>query len=489
MSSKARLLVVANRLPVTVEQRGDEFIVRQSDGGLVRALAPVLARRGGAWIGWAGRAADSEVVEAIRRDRTHGIAMVPVEIPARDVRLFYEGCSNEIIWPLFHDLQSRCAFDPAYWEAYCRVNETFADVVEREATAEHMIWVHDYQLMLMAECLRERGIHGRVAYFHHIPFPSPDVFDKLPWRTQLLRALLRFHLVGFQTTKDRRNFISCIRRHLPGASIRRMGDRLLIHAGADTATIGTFPIGIDYDHVAATAAQPSVQRRAEAIRATFPNCRILVGVDRLDYTKGIPERLHAFEQLLADRPELTGRVTFIQVVVPSREQIPEYAELKRAIEQQVANINGRLGAPGWTPVQYLYRNIPEDELVALYRAAHVALVTPIRDGMNLVAKEYCAAQQYGGVLVLSEFAGAAENLGSAALVVNPYDRDGMAEAIHRALLMDRAEQERRMSQLQGTIRSQDVFWWCDRFCAAVSGWAPLPRTLMRPEAVVAAGAA
>jgi trehalose 6-phosphate synthase len=303
------------------------------------------------------------------------------------------------VWPLFHDLQSLCNFEPAYWRAYCDVNRRFAEVVAGNTEPGDFIWVHDYHLMNLAGELRRAGVRSRVGFFLHIPFPSPDLFLKLPWRREVLQSLLEYDLIGFQTQRDRRNFVQCVRALVKDADIEGRGQVLLVSALGRVVRVGSFPISIDYNTFMRRAVASDVAERARELHRLLPNRKLILGVDRLDYTKGIPLRLKAFQSLLSRFPELRERVSYIQVVVPSREDIPRYQELKTEIEQLVSKINGSFVHPGgWVPVWYVYRSLSRLDLLAYYRAADIALVTPLRDGMNLVAKEYCA-QHRGGLRV------------------------------------------------------------------------------------------
>ncbi len=473
MSGTRRLVVVSNRLPVKLERGGTGLRVQPSCGGLVTAMRPVLRQGGGCWIGWTGTDSNPEIDALLRERSGDGYTLVPVFLTAAEEDGFYRGCCNQVLWPLFHDLQSRCKFDPAYWEAYRGVNEKFADAVEAAAGRDDFVWVHDYHLMLLGSALRARGFPVRLRYFHHIPFPPPDIFEKLPWRTQILRALLQFCAVGFQTARDRRNFVAAVRRCLRDARVQRLGENLLVRAEGLGTLAGTFPISIDYGEFAAQAAWPEVSAKAEEIQRGAAPSQIIFGLDRLDYTKGIPERLRAFRALLEQYEELHGLVTLVQVVVPSREEVPEYRELKLTIERLVSQINGQYGSPGWVPVRYFYRHLSRPELAAFYRAADIALVTPLKDGMNLVAKEFCASRvNDDGVLILSEFAGAARQLKCGALLVNPYDTEGVAAALYRAVRMSGREQRIRMRRMRHHLRRHDVFRWCASFCAQVGGVRP-----------------
>jgi trehalose 6-phosphate synthase len=447
------LIVVANRLPITVRCNGKELSVQPSDGGLVSALVPILRRTGGSWIGWTGTDKSSQLMEAVRSwPARHSYDLHPVFLTSEERDCYYRGFSNEVVWPLFHGLPSRCRFLPSYWKAYCSANRRFADEVENVTEPGGLVWVHDYHLMLLAQELRRRNLRQQqLAYFHHIPFPPPDVFETLPWRLDVLRALMCFDLLGFQTPRDEQNFLACVRRCVPGSRL----------AGVN---VGTYPISIDYAQFDTDASHPKAAAIAQEIRDGLPGTKIILGLDRLDYTKGIPERLVAFKTLLETNPAWRGRVSLVQIVVPSREDIPEYMLLKQRIEGLVSHINGEFSTPGWVPVHYFHRCIPRQELIAFYRAADVALVAPLKDGMNLVAKEFCACRTDNrGVLILSEFAGAAEELQAGALLVNPHHTDDVAATLAAALAMDESEQQLRMKAMRAHIQSRDVFHWCRSF--------------------------
>jgi trehalose 6-phosphate synthase len=322
--------------------------------------------------------------------------------------------------------------------------------------------------MNVAAELRRLGTKAKTAFFLHIPFPSLDIYSKLPWRFTLLHALLEYDLVGFQTLRDRRNFMQCVRALIDDAHVSGKGQVITTTVGGRDVRVGSFPISIDFNDFVKRATSPAVAERSAALRATLPNRQLILGIDRLDYTKGIPQRLEAFRNALQRYPALHERVTLIQVVVPSREDIPQYHDLKTHIERLVGEINGQFTRPGgWVPIHYVFRSLDWEDLLAYYRAAEIALVTPLKDGMNLVAKEYCACQvQERGVLVLSEFAGAAAQLYRNALVVNPHDVEGVAAAIHRAFHMPANERRARMRRLRQSVQRQDVFWWVNTFLEA-----------------------
>jgi len=461
-----RMVVVSNRLPVTIESGPVGFGVDPSSGGLVTALRPLLNDCAGVWIGWTGTDESPEIEKVLREySQQSNFELKPIFMTAEERSRFYCGFSNEVLWPLFHDLQSRCNFDPAYWDTHLTVNRRFAEKAAIETRAGNLVWVHDYHLMSVAASLRQLGVTEQLAYFHHIPFPSPDIFEKLPWREEILTALLDFDVVGFQTLRDRRNFVACLRQFVKGAQINARGEHLVVNEPGRTTFVGAFPIGIDFDEFAQCAGRADVDNRAAEIAQGFGGCCIVLGVDRLDYTKGIPEKLAAIRHLLECYPELRGKISLIQIVVPSREDIPKYGELKAEIQRTVSEINGRYGEPGWMPIHYLHRSVDRSELLAYYRAADIALVTPLKDGMNLVAKEYCASRvNNDGVLILSEFAGAAFQLQGGALLVNPYHTRAVAEAIRKACEMPQSEQRRRMRKSRARIRREDIYQWRDAFC-------------------------
>jgi alpha,alpha-trehalose-phosphate synthase [UDP-forming] len=476
--SSTRLLVVSNRLPIVLEKRDSGWTLKPGSGGLVSAMAPVLSHRGGVWIGWPGLALErGGSWEALMAEgfRERGYDLLPVLLNETEVTGFYEGFSNAILWPLFHDMISRCDFQPAYWYTYLEVNKKFADAVVEHSRGDDFVWVQDYQLIHVAEYVRERASARRIGFFLHIPFPPLDIFMKLPWRGQILNAFLAYDLLGFQTQRDRRNFLSCVEHLLDKVEIRKAKEAGLVEVRARQrrVRVGTFPIGIDYAAFSETARSEEVEQRVGDLRRRIGPYELVVGVDRLDYTKGLPERLQAFRNALQRFPELRERALLMQIVVPSREAVAEYQTLKGQIEQLVGEINGEFSTPGWVPVHYHYRSLMRRDLVALYRMARACFVTSLKDGMNLVAKEFCACQVDGlGALVLSEFAGAAAQLGSGALLVNPHDIEGMADALKAAFEMSPAERLRRMHGMHEVLRKQDIFWWVDCYLKAALGAVP-----------------
>lgn len=467
---RGRLINVSNRLPVQARKHSGGIRLVKSSGGLATALDSVWKQETGAWIGWPGPAQGPEVKELLRAassERTHELKAVT--LTEEEVSKFYAGFANEIVWPLFHDMPTRCNFDPDYWKTYEHVNEKFARAVTETAEGEDFIWVHDYHLMMVAHYLRQAKFNNQAGFFLHIPFPAPDVFEKLPWREPILQSLLEFDLIGFQTERDCNNFVRCLQRLVPGVQMEAAGSRVRLGLDSRPSLTGSFPISIDFEEFANQANSPNVAHNAASIQKDLRENLLILGVDRLDYTKGIPERLKAFRIALRRFRELRRKVTFVQVVVPSRENIPRYKDLRHEVELLVSQINGEFTQPGWVPVHYMHRSLSREDLVAYYRAADVAIITPLKDGMNLVAKEFCASQvEERGVLIVSEFAGASQELSAGALVVNPNDLAGVAEAIHEAFVMPRQERQIRMHLLRDIIRKNNVHRWAHSFMRAAA---------------------
>lgn len=487
-----RLVVVSNRLPIVLQEKDSEWILKPGSGGLVTALAPVLSHRGGLWIGWPGLALEKGGAwESVLAEgyRERGYDLVPVLLSAEEVHGFYEGFANGILWPLFHDLLGRCDFQPSSWYTYLEVSRKFAEATMEHSREDDFIWVQDYQLIHVAQFMRElTGENRRVGFFLHIPFPPLDIFLKLPWRGQILNALLAYDLLGFQTARDSRNFLTCLEYLMPGIEVCHSGPLTALRVGQRTMHAGAFPIGIDYKSFEDSALSEEVARRTEDLRRKMGNCPLIIGVDRLDYTKGLPERIEAYRSMLRRYPELREKAIFLQVVVPSREGVAEYQALKATIERLVGEVNGEFSMAGWVPLHYHYKSLGRRDLIALYRLAHIAFVTSIKDGMNLVAKEYCACQvDKQGILVLSEFAGAAAQLQRGALLVNPHDIEGMADALKRGLEMEAEERRMRMEIMQEILREQDIFWWVDNYLRAALGEVPddyrQPKEYFPPMAV------
>lgn len=460
-----RLIIVSNRLPVSVEKRAGAVAVKASVGGVATGLGAFHNTHGSLWVGWAEVSEarlSADERERIRTELAEKHSCVPVFLTAADVRGFYAGFSNETLWPLFHHFTQFAEFDAGNWAAYERVNRKFCDAVLEVARPGDTIWVQDYQLMLLPKMLREKLPDANIGFFLHIPFPSFEIFRILPWRRQILDGLLGSDLIGFHTYDYVRGFLSSIRRIL---GIEEQFGRVVVDERL--VTIDEFPMGIDYERYAKGALAPKARKGAGGITERAEGRKIVLSIDRLDYTKGIPDRLRAYDEFLDRHPEWRKKVSLICVAVPSRTRVDEYRKLKEEVERLVGSINGKHGALDWTPVRYLYRSLSFPTLCGMYAAADVCLVTPLRDGMNLIAKEYVASRgDTGGVLVLSEMAGAAQELGDA-LQVNPYDLDGMVETLHAALVMPADEQRKRMAAMQHRVSRYTVTRWAEEFLASV----------------------
>ena len=470
MPTTSRLLIVSNRLPVTARLEQDRVRLIQASGGLATGLRSWHRQSRAAWIGWPGDV--SRFSEAQRTDLDTRLAdadVVPVFLSREEIEKYYEGFSNRVIWPLFHYLVDRVPVEASGWTAYRHANERFARAVVEAYRPGDTIWVHDYQLMLVPALLREQLPDARIGFFLHVPFPTSEVFRILPWRRQILHGLLGADLIGFHTFAYLRHFVDTL-VHVDG--IESDIDR--VRVGARTVQLGVFPMSVDAESFEALARDPKVVAEAAAIRSDVGGRRILLGVDRLEYTKGIPRRMLSVERLLADRPELRETIRYIQIAVPSRDKVDSYQAFRRQVEEAVGRINGATGTLRSVPIHYIHRSISKKHMTALFCAADVMLVTPLRDGMNLVAKEFVASRVDGdGVLVLSEFAGAAAELGEA-VVVNPYDVEATADGISRALEMPEADRRARMASLRRRVIGYNVHHWASRFTERLDGIASIP---------------
>jgi len=436
---------------------------RTSPGGLVTALEPVMRQADGAWVGWSGDAG-----AAPEPFDTDEMRLVPVPLSEEEVATYYEGFSNDTLWPLYHDVIAVPTYHRAWWDAYVRVNRRFAEAAAAQAAPGATVWVQDYQLQLVPAALRELRPDLKIGFFNHIPFPPYELFAQMPWRRQVVEGLLGADLLGFQRQSDANNFLRVCRRLL-GIDSRRHRITVTDEGGAQREVhAAAFPISIDTPAFEELAGRDSVQSRVTEVRFELGAPRkLLLGVDRLDYTKGIMHRLKAYGELLDDGVVDPEDTVFVQVATPSRERVDSYRQLRDEIELAVGRINGEHGTIGRAAVHYLHHNQPREEMSSLYQAADVMLVTALRDGMNLVAKEYAASRlDERGVLVLSEFTGAADEL-NGSLLVNPHDISGLKRTIAQALQMDEKEQTRRMRQLRRRVRSHDVTRWAEQFLAAL----------------------
>jgi trehalose 6-phosphate synthase/phosphatase len=455
----ARTIVVSNRLPVSIFRGEDNRLsFKPSAGGLATGLGSIYKTGDNIWIGWPGTYLESREEEELAEDELRKERMAPVYLTKTDIEEFYEGFSNSTLWPLYHYFTSHSIFEESYWEAYKKVNQLYANKVLQYADPADTIWIHDYQLLLLPGLIREALPEVSIGFFQHIPFPSYELFRIIPWRKELLEGMLGSDLIGFHTFDDVRHFLSATSR-IVGLD-NKMGQ---IKFNQRIVQVDSFPMGIDYDKFVKELKSKQVEDEVNKYRNHLEDQKLIISIDRLDYSKGIPDRLKAFDLFLEQHPEYKEKVTLIMVVVPSRDQVDLYRKLKNEIDELVGKINGKYGNLTWIPIQYFYRSFPFHTIVAFYRMADIALVTPLRDGMNLVCKEFIASKENKkGVLILSEMAGAAKEL-SEAVIINPFDINELVDGLYTACTMDDEEQFRRMDELQHIVKRYDIHNWVQLF--------------------------
>jgi trehalose 6-phosphate synthase/phosphatase len=460
-----RLIIVSNRLPVSISKKKRDLEIQPSPGGLATALRALQTEKEVVFFGWPGYTPEnSDEQRFIESNLKEKHRCFPVFLTRREVDKYYYGFANRTLWPLFHYFASYCTFEKSEWETYLRVNQKFFKEIVRHSTEEDTFWIHDYHLMLLPNLLRTYFPQCDIGFFLHIPFPSSEIFRILPWRNEVLKGLLGSDLVGFHTYEYARHFLSSVLRllgyeHEFGA----------ISIENRSVMVDNFPMGVDAQNINALLQQESTQRDIKKFQKTVEqkDRKIILSIDRLDYSKGIPHRLQAFEDFLSRHPEWREKLIYIMLCVPSRTKVRDYALLKQEVERLVGKINGRFGAPGWMPIYYMYRSFPFHRLLPLYALADIALVTPVRDGMNLVAKEYVASRKdNSGVLILSGTAGAEAELGEA-LVVNVYSREAIVDGLNQALKMPREEQTQRMKTMRQRILDYDIHYWTRSFIAGI----------------------
>jgi trehalose 6-phosphate synthase len=452
----SRLIVISNR--VAAPGQGGAG----SQGGLAVALAAALKEYRGLWFGWSGERVP-EYTGAINMNRSDGVTTATIDLEEQDVEEYYNGYANKTLWPLFHYRLDLVEFDRAFGEGYARVNQRFADAVAPLIEPDDLVWIHDYHLIPLARELRARGLKNRIGFFLHTPWPPARLLATLPQHEELLRCLMTYDLIGFHTE----DWLDSFRSYIVGqAGGSESGD--VFHAYGDSVRAGVFPIGIDADAFIAAANGPEADAAHARIVHSIAGRKMLVGVDRLDYSKGIEDRFAAYERFLGEYPEWIGQAFLLQIAPPTRAGIGSYQDIRERLDALSGRINGAFADVDWVPLRYVNRAYPRPELAGIYRAAAAALVTPLRDGMNLVAKEYVAAQDPDdpGVLILSKFAGAATQM-DAALIVNPFDGHEMMEAMQTALTMPLAERKERWAALFEGVKRDDVLAWRERFIAAL----------------------
>jgi len=453
----AKTIIVSNRLPIRIEKEDGKNVYKTSEGGLATGLGSIYKEGKNIWIGWPGITLEHDEEQEVENElMKHN--MSPVFLTEHDVDEFYLGFSNQTLWPAFHYFIHHMRFKDEEWEAYYNANRKFADAISKWLEPDDIIWVHDYQLMLVPNMLRKQFPNVTIGFFQHIPFPSYEVFRMIPWRKKLLNGVLGADYIGFHTYDDMRHFLSSCHR-LAGYSYER--NQILVKNRLVEAD--SLPMGIDYDKYLESATSQLAKAKEISYRDSLGKQELILSMDRLDYSKGIPGRLKAFDKFLERYPEYQGRVSLFLIVVPSRDQVASYKALKEKVEFLVGHVNGKYGTINYVPIHFYYRSFPLDDLSAFYRMCKIAMITPKRDGMNLVCKEFIASRENeDGVLILSEMAGASKEL-SDAILVNPNDENEMVEAIKRALEMPLAEQKRRMKIMQGTVKKYTIFQWVDLF--------------------------
>ena len=466
ISGKEKLIVVSNRVPYNVKKVKGEIRYKKSVGGLVTALDPILCRRGGQWIGWNGysgysRELSGELVVGKDCDQ-EGYSLKLIGLSAKEIKNYYHGFANRSLWPLFHGFISQSYFNKDYFWFYRKINNRFANRILEEINGDELIWIHDYQLCMTPASLRERSKKKlKIIFFLHIPFPNFEAFRVLPWDKEILKGLLGNDLVGFQTSRDAYNFLECCKNILDlDVDFKNMK----IHYKGRKIEARGFPISIDFDRFNTLAKSRETVKYRKNIKDLGGDAKVVISVERLDYTKGIKERLKAVGRFFTKYPEYLKKVVFLQISVPSRTKIKEYIELKREIDELVGSINGKFSDGLWSPIQYLFKALPQQQLAALYKYSDICLVTSLRDGMNLIGKEYASCNvSQDGVLILSELTGASYELGSNSLMVNPYDTDEVADALKKALNMHRATRKKMMQGLRKNIRENNIYVWADNF--------------------------
>ena len=447
-----RLIVVSNRVPLP-DKNGAQA------GGLAVALHSALEARGGVWLGWSGKTSDDSTLHVSQVGK---IEYALTDLTQRDVEEYYQGFANRVLWPICHYRLDLAEYGRREMAGYFRVNRFFADQLLPLIDDDDLIWIHDYHLIPLASELRKRGVRNRIGFFLHIPWPAPDVFYAMPVFEEILLSLASYDVIGFQTATDRENFSDSVTRQAFGERL----DEAVFQMSGRQFLARPYPIGIETDAFANVARRASITPLAKRMHESLGGKNLIIGVDRLDYSKGITQRIDAFERFITRHPDVQRNVTLLQITPKSRSEVPEYEAMQRALAEQAGRVNGTSGTVDWVPIRYVNRSLSRQALAGLYRMAKLALVTPLRDGMNLVAKEFVASQndEDPGVLVLSRFAGAAKELPSA-LLVNPYDIEGTADAIARGLRMPPGERRERWQDMMTALRANDVFNWCSTYLA------------------------
>lgn len=476
-NTSMKTVIISNRLPVKIIEKDNEYIFTPSEGGLATGLGDVYKTGNSIWIGWPGIEVPEERQQEVI-DKLSDLNLYPVFLTQDEINLYYEGFSNEVLWPVFHYLVTYAHYEQSYWDCYKSVNEKFAAAALKVLSKKDKIWIQDYQLLLLSGILRDKLPESTIGFFQHIPFPSYEIFRLIPWRVELLNGMLGADLIGFHTYDDVRHFLSTATRLLPvnsSANILNSNERQIV--------VEAFPMGIDFEKFSNLTAFNDVQREVEYFRAGKEDMKVILSIDRLDYSKGILERLKALELLLQTHPEYINKIELYMIVVPSRDTVPQYRDLREQIDQFVGNLNARYRSINWIPVNYFYRSFPIEVLSALYSTSDICLVTPMRDGMNLVSKEYVASRNNNdGVLILSEMAGASKEL-TDAIIVNPNNMGDIMEAIVMALKMPLEEQQIRMKAMRDIVEKFNVKHWVNNFILRLNEVKDSQHSLLTKHAV------
>ncbi len=461
------LIIISNAEPYVHNREGDEIVCENLAGGLTSALDSLIQKTGGVWIAWGRGDADFEVVDSNGKIRMpegeESFELKRIDLSEKEIENFYLGFSNEVLWPICHSFPEKAALEDYYsseemWETYKKVNQRYADAAIEEIEGGEFIWVHDYHLTLVPGMIKKECPNSNIAFFWHIPWPPWEMFGNIPWRTDIMDGMLNSDFIGFHTVSLKENFLYCAKRI--GRDVNE--ENSTVSDGDNTAKVDFIPLGVDFDKFDSLASSESNKKKARELRENISSRNIILGVDRLDYTKGIPQRLRAFELFLEQNPEFLGEVTLVQRIPPSRISADEYQSILRRINRVIGEINGKFEEAKWTPIKSFHRFLPDQEdLIPYYLAADVALVTPLVDGMNLVSKEWIATAD-DGVLILSEFAGAAEEL-TEALSVNPHNTRQVAQSIKEALTMPKEERKERLKRLKERVKERDLEWWREEF--------------------------
>ncbi len=458
-----RLLIVSNRVPYSVSKIDGKIIYKKTVGGLVTALDPLLQRIGGLWIGWSGvSGTNRETGDRVVIEEGNGLKKYElkfVRLNENEIKDYYGGFSNRTIWPLFHGFLFQSFFDHNYWKAYHRINKKFANEIISVIAKNDIVWVHDYHLMLVPEILRHNNTNLKIIFFLHIPFPNYEILSALPWNKEIIKGLLGCDIIGFQTKKDAVNFLAACKEIL---KLKPDFNQFKVSYENRAIYAREFPISIDFENFRKLGEKKEKSKFIKNIKAFSRDTRFILSVERLDYTKGLKERFRAIERFFDKYPDYRNKVVFIQIAVPTRTKIQEYERFKKEIDEMVGRINGKFAEGLWAPINYIYKSFSQEKLVSYYKLSDICLVTPLKDGMNLIAKEYIAVRsETDSVLILSKFAGVAQELKEYAIMVNPYDIEGVADSIKDALEMDIREKRDKLIKMREIVKERDVFYWLD----------------------------